>query len=68
MWMNAIEVSQYTGCCYKRVRGWAKDPDLNFPCFYPPQNKKQWRVDKDDLDRWIRDTWRTSGAKTGAKK
>ena len=40
MWMNAVEVAQYTGCCYKRVREWAKNPDLNFPAYYPPKNKK----------------------------
>ena len=67
MWMNAVEVAQYTGCCYKRVREWAKNPDLNFPAYYPPKNKKQWKVDKNDLDRWIRRTWRTP-AKKGAKK
>ena len=58
MWLNAKQTAEWLGVDYKSVRDWAKDPLMKFPAFLPPGNKKQWKANTDDLDKWAHEKWR----------
>lgn len=58
-WLSATQIANELGVDVKRVREWPRLPRDPMPVFYPPGNTVQWRVSRDDLNGWIRRTWRS---------
>lgn len=58
-WMSLPQVAAYLGVDIKEVRQWVHFKVDPLPAYLPPSNKKQVKVNRQDVDKWVRDTWRT---------
>lgn len=57
-WLSAARVAEELEIDPGKVRSWPEQMGDPLPVYYPPGNNTQWRVNRQDLNDWIRRNWR----------
>ena len=56
-WLNPPRVAAELSVSYGTVLAWTKREIDPLPMWYPPGNRKQGRVRRDELNEWIERNW-----------